>query len=86
GYYSIQLRAGAGMFNYSLIEDMCSLLIEFSYELEEVNDKALEVVQGFFASIKAISSAKVKGDAGDQGKELLGALHDACIEYRRKET
>lgn len=85
GYYTIQIRAGAGMFNYSLVEDMCSLLIEFSYDLETVNDRALEVINGFHASIRAISTAKVKGNAGSQGKELLKALHRACMNYRKDE-
>lgn len=84
-YYTIQLRAGAGMFHYTLVADMCSMLIHFlETRVGKVNDQAMDVIQAFYAAIKAISSSRISGNAGHKGQELLEALRKACEDYNKK--
>lgn len=87
-YYIVQLRAGAGMFDFTLVFNICGLLLSFVDDLENyhegvVDNKALEVIQAFHASIQAMASGNVSGDAGAQGKALLLALEKTCADYKK---
>lgn len=83
-YPAMQLKANGGMFHYPLITKVADRLIQFLEVIEVPDQEALEIVEAFHTSMRAILMGEVKGDGGQYGRELEQALIDACFRYFEK--
>ena len=83
-YPVLQLSANGKMFNYQLITVMCEKFIEFLNTIDKVDGKVLEIMQAFHTSINVVVHGKIKGDGGEEGRELLATLQNACDRYIAK--
>lgn len=81
---TMQLKANGGMFNYQLISQMSEKLIHFLEVIEIPDRDSLQIVGAFHTSMRAVVSAEIRGDGGSYGKDLLGALIEACYRYFEK--
>lgn len=81
---AMQLKANGGMFHYQLVTEISDRMIQFLEVIEEIDPEALEIVQAFHTTIRAVILGQIKGDGGDRGKALLKALVDACYRYFEK--
>jgi hypothetical protein len=80
-YPAMQLKANGGMFRYPLVTDMADHMIQFLEVIDRIYIDTLEIVMAFHTTIRAIVLAKIMGDGGRHGEELLRALKDACERY-----
>mgnify|MGYP006280734923 CR=1 FL=1 len=76
-----QLRANGDMFDYTLITIMAKNLIHFLNTVDQIDGKVLEITQAFHTSMNVVVHGKIRGDGGDEGRELLETLQDACDRY-----
>ncbi len=83
-YPCSQLKANGGMFHYPLITRIADRFVQFLEVIETTDEAVLEIARAFHSTIKAIIYAKIKGDGGDYGNELVEALNDACMRYFEK--
>jgi hypothetical protein len=80
-YPTMQLKANGGMFHYTLITIIADKLIQFLEVIEKADLDAIEIVLAFHTTMRAIILGKITGDGGSHGKELIGALDEACTRY-----
>lgn len=83
-YPGMQLKANGGMFHYPLVTSLADHLIQFLEVIAEPDAHAVEIVEGFHTTIRAVILGQVKGDGGRYGAELVTALEDACYRYFEK--
>lgn len=80
---AMQLKAQGGMFKYTLLTDICNILVNFLETAEKVDNNSLSIVHVHLLTIRAIINRSMTGDGGPVGKELRDALMDACNRYYR---
>ena len=80
---AMQLKAQGGMFKYTLLTEICNILVNFLETSEKVDRNSLAIVEVHLKTIKAIIGRSMTGDGGPVGKELREALMDACNRYYR---
>ena len=80
-YPGMQLKANGGMFQYPLVTRIADKLIQFLEVLESVDIEAIEIILAFHTTIRAVVLGKIKGDGGQHGEDLMGALNEACMRY-----
>ncbi len=83
-YPSMQLKANGGMFHYELVTTIGDKLVQFLEVIERPDIEALEIVQAFHTTIRAVLLGKIQGSGGRYGLELIQALDDACYRYFMK--
>lgn len=83
-YPSMQLKANGGMFHYDLVTTIGDKLVQFLEVIERPDIEALEIVQAFHTTIRAVLLGKIQGSGGRYGAELVQALDDACHRYFEK--
>ncbi|MDD3020790.1 MAG: hypothetical protein PHX61_07405 [Alphaproteobacteria bacterium] len=81
---AMQLKANGGMFHYYLVTQISDRLIQFLEVIDEIDPDAIEIMQAFHTTIRAILLGQIKGDGGQRGSELMKALVDACYRYFEK--
>ena len=85
-YPGMQLKANGGMFHYPLVTVMADKLIQFLEVIETPDDKAVEIVIAFHATIKMVVQARIQGEPNAKGRSLVKALNEACERYFKKFT
>lgn len=80
-YPAMQLKANGGMFRYPLVTTISDHMIQFLEVIDRIYIDTLEIVMAFHATVRAIVLAKIMGDGGRHGEELVRALRDACERY-----
>ena len=80
----MQLKANGGMFHYDLITQIADRFIQFMEVVDTVDSDALEIILAFHTTIRAVLVARIKGDGGKRGEDLLNALIKACYRYFEK--
>ncbi|MBP9050117.1 MAG: hypothetical protein KBC88_00205 [Alphaproteobacteria bacterium] len=83
-YPVMQLKANGGMFHYPLVTSIADRLIQFLEVIETLDKDAIEIVQAFHTTIRAILLGQIRGDGGARGAELMQALVEACYRYFEK--
>ncbi len=83
-YPAMQLKANGGMFHYPLITRIGDHLVQFLEVIESLDFDAIEIVQAFHTTMRAVVMGQVSGDGGRYGAELIKALEDACYRYFEK--
>lgn len=85
-YLLNELRGQAGTFGYPLVSqvgDSCCKFIDLSSSVEEGE---IEVVEVHVNALIAINQAKIKGDGGPVGNELIAGLRKVIIKYNNNKT
>lgn len=82
---TIQLKANGAMFGYPLVTKITDLMIRFVEVLEDLDEDAMDVIQGFSTALNAVIIGEMRGFGGEDGKQLYKALEDACQRYFQKE-
>lgn len=77
----IQIRANGTMFRYPLMTQIADNALHFLGFIDDLDQKALEVIEAHQNSISLVVAGKLQGDGGDKGKELQSALIAACQRY-----
>mgnify|MGYP000025200594 CR=1 len=80
----MQLKGNGGMFHYELVTHIADRFIQFMEVIDKIDDDALDIIMAFHTTIRAVVLARIKGDGGARGDELMKALVDACIRYFEK--
>lgn len=83
-YPCAQLKANGGMFHYPLVTRIADRFVQFLEVVDQIDDNSLEIAEAFHTTIKAVIHAKIKGDGGKHGNDLVEALNDACMRYFEK--
>ncbi len=78
---TMQLKTNGGMFHYQLVTKIADRLVQFLEVIETLDESAIEVIEGFYTTMRAIFIAQLKGDGGIKGQQLYLALVDACMRY-----
>lgn len=81
---SMQLKSNGGMFQYPLITRLSDKIILFLEEIEHIDRDMLEIMQGYYSSLRLILSARIKNNGGATGDDLCHALDAACERYFQK--
>jgi len=80
-YPAMQLKANGGMFHYPLITSIADRLVRFLEVLEVPDVDALEIVDAYHTTMRAVILGKVTGTGGRHGDELIAALDSAGTRY-----
>ena len=80
-YPCAQLKANGGMLHYPLVTRIADRFVQFLEVIEQVDLETIEIAEAFHTTITAVVTAKIKGDGGKEGEELVEALNDACMRY-----
>ena len=80
----MQLKTSGGMFHYNLVTDIADRLVQFLEVVEVISEPELEIVTGFYSTLRAVFAAELHGDGGPQGKQLYNELLHACDRYFEK--
>ena len=83
-YPAMQLKAQGGMFHYPLITEVCNILVNFMETVREADKDVLDIVIAHKMTINVILNSEIKGDGGEQGKQLRDALMEACNRYYKR--
>ncbi len=83
-YPAMQLKANGGMFHYKLLTYIGDRLVQFLEVIEYADKEAIEIIEAFHTTLRAVVHGRIKGDGGSHGKELVTALEDACYRYFTK--
>jgi hypothetical protein len=75
------LRGQAGTFGYPLVSHVGDSACKFIDLSPSVTANEIEVLNMHVDALKAISAAKIKGDGGDVGKELMNGLRKVIVKY-----
>jgi len=78
------LRGQAGTFGYPLVSQVGDSACKFIDLSEDVGATETEVLGMHIDALKAISQAKIKGDGGPVGAELMGGLRKVILKYNDK--
>lgn len=82
----MQLKANGGMFRYQLVTQIADKFIQFMEVVKDLDEPAIEIIQAFHTTIRAIILGRIQGDGGKRGEELMSALVDACTRYFEKKS
>lgn len=83
-YPAMQIKANGGMFHYHLLTHIGDRLVQFLEVIEKADMEAVEIIEAFHTTLRAIVHGRIKGDGGSHGKDLVTALEDACYRYFTK--
>lgn len=75
------LRGQAGTFGYPLVSQVGDSACKFIDLSEKIGPTETEVLGMHVDALKAISQAKIKGDGGPIGAELMGGLRKVIQKY-----
>lgn len=78
------LRGQAGSFGYPLVSQVGDSACKFIDLSSEIGATEVEVLNMHVDALKAISQAKIKGDGGPIGAELMGGLRKVILKYNDK--
>lgn len=78
------LRGQAGTFGYPLVSQVGDSACKFIDLSEEIGVTEIEVIGMHIDALKAISQAKIKGDGGPIGAELMSGLRKVIVKYNDK--
>lgn len=78
------LRGQAGTFGYPLVSQVGDSACKFIDLSSEIGATEVEVLNMHVDALKAISQAKIKGDGGPIGAELMGGLRKVIQKYNDK--
>jgi len=80
----MQLKANAGMFNYTLVGNLANVMLNFLETVENLDKDVIEIVEAHQKTLILIIGNQMKGDGGEFGVELTGELKEACKRYFAK--
>lgn len=75
------LRGQAGTFGYPLVSQVGDSACKFIDLSEDIGNTEVEVLGMHIDALKAISQAKIKGDGGPVGRELMSGLRKVILKY-----
>jgi len=78
---AMQLKANGGMFHYQMVTRISDKLIEFLEVVAVLEDDAIEILQAFHTSLRAVVHGRITGSGDKPGDELMQALEDGCLRY-----
>ena len=78
------LRGQAGTFGYPLVSQVGDSACKFIDLSDDIGTTETEVLGMHVDALKAISQAKIKGDGGPVGAELMGGLRKVILKYNDK--
>ncbi|MCR9070560.1 MAG: hypothetical protein NXI18_02480 [Alphaproteobacteria bacterium] len=78
------LRGQAGTFGYPLVSKVGDSACKFIDLSETIGGTEVGVLNMHVDALKAISQAKIKGDGGPIGAELMGGLRKVIQKYNEK--
>ncbi|HTK84485.1 MAG TPA: hypothetical protein VL625_05305 [Patescibacteria group bacterium] len=76
-----QLKAGAAVAGYPLVEKLADKLIGFLEVIERPDRETLEIVQAFHGTMHAILKYKLAGSEHRHALALIDSLDTACRQY-----
>lgn len=77
----MQLKGNAAMFNYDLVGDLTTTMLNFLEAQKEINDDIIEIAEAHHKTIKRIVDDQISGKGQDMGAELQQELRNACRRY-----
>ncbi|MBU0858580.1 MAG: hypothetical protein KJ667_01465 [Alphaproteobacteria bacterium] len=80
----MQIKANAGMFDYTLVGVLANVMLNFLETLERVDDDVIAIVDAHHKTLKILLGNNMKGDGGEYGRQLQAELKDACRRYFAK--
>lgn len=83
-YFAMQLKTNGGMFHYELVTKIADRLVQFLEVIEQIKAPELEIIEGFYSTLRVVFVSEIKGDGGMKGQQLYGALIEACMRYFEK--
>lgn len=75
------LRGQAGTFGYPLVSQVGDSACKFIDLSADITDTEVSVLSMHIDALKAISAAKMKGDGGPIGHELMSGLKQVIVKY-----
>lgn len=82
---ALQLKANGSMFGYPLITHIADLMIRFLEVVKDLDDDAMDVINGFGTALNAVIVGNMNGSGGEDGQNLYRALEEACQRYFNKQ-
>ena len=83
-FHAMLLKTNGGMFHYELVTKIADRLVQFLEVVDKLGEPELEIIEGFYTTLRAVFIAEIKGDGGSKGQQLYAALVDACMRYFEK--
>jgi hypothetical protein len=80
----MQIKANAGMFEYTLVGVLANVMLNFLETLETVDADVIAIVDAHHKTLKILVANQMKGDGGEYGQQLQAELKDACRRYFAK--
>ena len=77
----IELNSHGSMFRFPLVSEISYIVIRFLKNIQNIDEKVLEIFLAYHATARAIIQNKLYGDGGDYGQELIQSLDAACNRY-----
>lgn len=81
---AVQLKANGAMFHYPLITRIAERFVQFMEVVERLDDESLDIGEAFYGTIKLVVNARIRGDGGEHGEQLVEELNGACMRYFEK--
>jgi hypothetical protein len=77
----VQIKAHGAMFRYPLMSSIANNAVRFLDNVNDVDEKTLDVLQAHCDAIHLVKSKKMEGDGGEKGEQIKKALAEACKRY-----
>ena len=75
------LKSGAGLYGFDLVGRLADIIFNFIEQIDNIDDKVIEILTAQSKTLFVIISNNMKGDGGEQGKELERELKGVCKKY-----
>ena len=80
---AMQLKANGATFKYPMVTDISALLIRFLETLSDLDEDALDVINGFSAALNAVVVGQIQ-KTNSESEQLYNALEQVCQRYFEK--
>ena len=80
-YPLVQLKAHGGMFQYPLVTEISSMLINFLEVIRSMDKDAVDVILAHKMTLRAVLTSRIQNGSSPQGRALIKALKEACMRY-----
>ncbi|HEX6980531.1 MAG TPA: response regulator [Alphaproteobacteria bacterium] len=76
-----EIKGQGGTFGYTLLSRLADILCRYIRTVENVDTRAIAIMQAMVDAITTVISQRLEGDGGEVGREILRGLHQLTGDF-----
>ena len=79
----MNIKANAGTFKYELVSTLSAAVLTLLDGIDRLDKKAMRIIDVLYKTVLFITHKQIKGDGGEEGRELADAFAEMCDSYKK---